>query len=71
MEEVPTYLPAYEVRNLDQKLVLLNPEPVHSSMQHRETDPRKTQQDVLAQGKKNTGRKKEKGSLPIPSSASS
>lgn len=47
MEEVATYLPAYEVGNLDQKLVLLNLEPVHPSVQHRETDPRKTSQDVL------------------------
>lgn len=58
MEEVATYLPAYEVRNLYQKLVLLNLESVHSSMQHRENDPRKTSQDVPAQSKENTGRKK-------------
>lgn len=58
MEEVATYLPVYEVRNLYQKLVLLNLESVHSSMQHRENDPRKTSQDVPAQGKENTGRKK-------------
>lgn len=71
MEEVATYLPAYEVRNLNQNLVWLNLEPVHSSTQHRETDLRKTSLGVLAQDKENTGRKKEKGSIPVPSSASS
>jgi len=48
IEEVAAYLPAYEVGSLDQKLVLLNLEPVHSSMQLRKTDPRKTSKDVLA-----------------------
>lgn len=47
MEDVATYLCAYEVRNWDQKLVLLNLKPVHSSMQHSKTDTRKKFQDVL------------------------
>lgn len=69
MEEVVLCLPVYEVRNLDHKMVLLNSQPVHSSMQYRKTDPRKTPQDMLAQGKENTGRRND--SLSIPSSASS
>lgn len=69
-EEVATYLPDYEVRKLEQKLLPLNLDPVHSAMQHVETDPRKTSQDVLAQGKENTGRK-EKGSACMPINASS
>lgn len=68
-ERLPSiYQPACEVRNLDQKMVLLNSQPVHSSTQHRKVDPRETPQDILAQGKENTGRKK--NSLLIPSSAS-
>lgn len=42
MEEFATYPPDYEVRKLDQKLLLLNLEPVHSTMQHMEADPKKT-----------------------------
>lgn len=68
MEEAAIYVPVCESRNLDQKMIQLNPQPDHSSVQYRKTDPRKTPQDILAQGKENTGRKKD--SLPIPSRAS-
>lgn len=46
-------------------MVLLNPQPVHSSVQHRKTDPRKTPQDMLAQGKENTGRKNDSPSPAV------
>lgn len=71
MEEVPIYLPDYEVRDLVQKLVLLNLEPVCSSVQHKETDSRKIHCKMDMHKARKTGRKKERGFFPTPSSASS
>lgn len=71
MEEVAIYLPAYEVKNLVQKLVLLHLEPVCSSIQHGETDSRKTHCKMTHTRQGKLWQKKRERLFPIPSSASS